>query len=108
MASLCDDVILPCHLKPVHNAEDMTVEWRRTDLQPEYVHLYRHRREFPDMKLAQYEGRTFLSADGLRRGDISLKITCVTLADEGVYRCTVPKLEASSKMVDIQLVVGEH
>ncbi|XP_076019408.1 butyrophilin subfamily 3 member A2-like [Genypterus blacodes] len=105
VAALGDDVILPCHLEPAFNAEDTTVEWRRNDLQREYVHLYRHGREFPDMKLASYNGRTFLSADGLRRGDISLKIINVTLADEGVYRCKVPKLVGSSKMADIQLVV---
>uniref|UniRef100_A0A8C4DRF6 Ig-like domain-containing protein n=1 Tax=Dicentrarchus labrax TaxID=13489 RepID=A0A8C4DRF6_DICLA len=99
---LGDDVILPCRLQPSLNVELLTVEWSRPDLKPDpsdrlgrvdYVYLYRGRREDTDMKLQSYVGRTELSKDGLKNGDISLKILNVTLEDGGRYRCFIPKLK---------------
>uniref|UniRef100_A0A8C4DUW7 Ig-like domain-containing protein n=1 Tax=Dicentrarchus labrax TaxID=13489 RepID=A0A8C4DUW7_DICLA len=101
VAVLGDDVILPCRLQPSFNVELLTVEWSRPDLKPDpsdrlgrvdYVYLYRGRREDTDMKLQSYVGRTELSKDGLKSGDISLKILNVTLEDGGRYRCFIPKL----------------
>ncbi|XP_037615435.1 uncharacterized protein LOC119482103 [Sebastes umbrosus] len=113
-AAVGDDVILPCHLEPKFNVQGLTVEWSKPDLKPdpsdrlsrvEYVHLYRDRREVPDMKIRSYFRRTSLFTDDLRDGNISLKITNVTLADEGRYKCFIPKLKSQVKDSIVRLVV---
>ncbi|XP_042256383.1 myelin-oligodendrocyte glycoprotein-like isoform X2 [Thunnus maccoyii] len=92
MAAPGDSVILPCHVEPPIDVRGLMVEWSRPDRKPdprdglsrvEYVHLYRDNREVPDMKIPSYVSRTALFTDGLRQGNISLKIINVTLADEG-------------------------
>lgn len=116
VAALGDDVILPCHVEPRVNVAGLTVEWSKFDLQHdptdgpvhvEYVHLYRHAREDADMKSSSYIQRTELFADGLRHGNVSLKIANVTLADKGRYRCNLPKLRGHMQSSVIHLVVGE-
>ncbi|XP_075948456.1 myelin-oligodendrocyte glycoprotein-like [Anarhichas minor] len=115
VAVLGDDVILPCHLEPKFNVEGLTVEWSLPDLKPdpadplsrvEYVHLYRHRHEVPDMKIRSYARRTALFTDELKDGNISLKISNVTLADQGRYRCFIPKLNSPVDQSVVQLVVA--
>uniref|UniRef100_A0A8P4KQD8 Ig-like domain-containing protein n=1 Tax=Dicentrarchus labrax TaxID=13489 RepID=A0A8P4KQD8_DICLA len=107
-----DDVILPCRLQPSLNVERLTVEWSRPDLKPDpsdwltlIVHLHRGGHENTDMKLRSYIGRTELSKDGLKSGDISLKILNVTLEDGGRYRCFIPKLKGPVKESVVTLVV---
>ncbi|XP_044038868.1 myelin-oligodendrocyte glycoprotein-like [Siniperca chuatsi] len=109
-----DDVVLPCHVEPQINVAGLTVEWSRPDLQPdpsdrlsrvEYVHVYRNTREILDMKLSSYVRRTALFTDGLRQGNISLKITNVTLADEGNYKCFIPKLKSRMQYSIVYLVI---
>ncbi|XP_034712892.1 myelin-oligodendrocyte glycoprotein-like [Etheostoma cragini] len=111
-----DDVILPCHVEPPETVAGMTVEWSRPDRQPdprdrlsrvEYVHLYRDTREVPDMKISSYVGRTELFTEGLRHGNISLKIMNVTLADRGRFRCFIPKLHGQTQWSVVQLVVEQ-
>ncbi|XP_067435488.1 myelin-oligodendrocyte glycoprotein-like [Thunnus thynnus] len=115
IASPGDDVILPCHLDPEFNVKGLTVEWSKPDLKPDpsdrlsrvaYIYVYRHRQEDLDMKIPAYLSRTELFRDELERGNISLKIMNVTLADEGRYRCLVPKLKSRVKSAIVRLVVG--
>ncbi|XP_030608946.1 myelin-oligodendrocyte glycoprotein-like isoform X2 [Archocentrus centrarchus] len=112
-----DDVILPCHLEPLFDVRGLTVEWSQPDLKPdpsdrlsrvEYVHLYRDRKEVPDMKLASYFRRTELFMDDLKHGNISLKILNVSEEDSGRYRCFIPKLRSSVKAAIVQLVVDPN
>ncbi|CAI5685675.1 myelin-oligodendrocyte glycoprotein [Oreochromis niloticus] len=109
-----DDVILPCQVEPAFNVAGLTVEWSKPDLRPdpndrlsrvEYVHLYRDAHEVPDMKLPSYIGRTALFTDGLREGNISLRITNVTQEDEGRYRCFIPKLKSQTRFSVVRLIV---
>ncbi|XP_030609335.1 myelin-oligodendrocyte glycoprotein-like [Archocentrus centrarchus] len=112
-----DDVILPCHLEPTFDVRGLTVEWSQPDLKPdpsdrlsrvEYVHLYRDKKEVPDMKLASYFRRTELFMDDLKHGNISLKILNVLEEDSGRYRCFIPKLRSSMKAAIVQLVVDPN
>ncbi|XP_068443747.1 myelin-oligodendrocyte glycoprotein-like [Clinocottus analis] len=110
-----DDTVLPCHLEPKYDVEGLTVEWSKPDLEAdpaqrlsrvEYVHLYRDRREVPDMKIRSYLWRTQLFTDDLKDGNISLKLKNVTLADQGTYRCFIPKLKSPVTASIVQLVVA--
>ncbi|XP_056224311.1 myelin-oligodendrocyte glycoprotein-like isoform X2 [Seriola aureovittata] len=111
-----DDVILPCHVEPPVNVAGLTVEWSRPDLRPYpndlqkrvgFVHLYRDSREVLDMKISSYVLRTALFLEDLRRGNISLKITNVTLTDEGRYRCFIPKLKSLKKSSIVNLEIDQ-
>ncbi|XP_023265090.1 myelin-oligodendrocyte glycoprotein-like isoform X2 [Seriola lalandi dorsalis] len=111
-----DDVILPCHVEPAVNVAGLTVEWSRPDLRPYpndlqkrvgFVHLYRDSREVLDMKISSYVLRTALFLEDLRRGNISLKITNVTLTDEGRYRCFIPKLKSLKKSSIVNLEIDQ-
>lgn len=55
-----------------------------------YVHIYRDGVEFLDEKMPFYINRTSLLDDGLRRGNMSLKISNVMVADSGLYKCFIP------------------
>ncbi|CAI5681948.1 unnamed protein product [Oreochromis niloticus] len=112
-----DDVILPCHLAPMFNVQGLTVEWSKPDLKPdpsdrlsrvEYVHLYRDRKEVPDMKMASYFRRTELFMDDMKHGNISLKILNVSEEDNGRYRCFIPKLRSRVKAAVVELVVDSN
>ncbi|PWA19859.1 hypothetical protein CCH79_00015897 [Gambusia affinis] len=107
-----DDVILQCLVEPPLDTVDMTVEWSRLDAKhrpkgTEYVHLYRDNREVLDMKSLSYQGRTALFAGGLRHGNISLIVTNVTAADEGTYKCFIPKLHGNTKSSVVRLIIDQ-
>ncbi|XP_076736611.1 myelin-oligodendrocyte glycoprotein-like isoform X1 [Maylandia zebra] len=117
IASPGDDVILPCHLAPMFDVQGLTVEWSKPDLKPdpsdrlsrvEYVHLYRDRKEVPDMKMASYFRRTELFMDDMKHGNISLKILNVSEEDNGRYRCFIPKLQSRVKAAVVELVVDSN
>ncbi|XP_032364406.1 myelin-oligodendrocyte glycoprotein, partial [Etheostoma spectabile] len=106
-----DDVILPCHVEPQLDVEEMTVDWFRPDVPPDpgdplsncrYVHSYQDKQHEEDMKKASCAGRTEMFPDGLRHGNISLKIRDVRRSDRGLYRCQVPHLWSDA---DIKLNV---
>ncbi|KAM4714057.1 myelin-oligodendrocyte glycoprotein-like isoform 2-T2 [Anableps anableps] len=107
-----DDVILQCHVEPEFDVVDVTVEWSKPDPKPrpkgmEYVHLYRDNREVLDMKTLSYHGRTTLLPDDLKKGNISLMITNVTTADEGQYKCFIPKLNGQIKYSIVHLIIDK-
>lgn len=112
IAVLGDDVILPCHVDPRLNVEELTVEWWRPDLPPDpgdplsqykYVHRYHDHQDAEDTKMSSYAGRTALVAGGLKHGNVSLKIRNVKLSDQGWYRCVIKQLGRYS---DMKLDVG--
>ncbi|KAF3698138.1 Butyrophilin subfamily 3 member A2 Precursor [Channa argus] len=103
VAKVGDDVILPCHLEPAVDVATKTLEWTRPDLDPRYVYVQRSSQDYEDMKNPSYKGRTSLFIDELKRGNISLKLSNVKLADEGKYRCYIPDRNEESF---IDLVVG--
>ncbi|KAF1380908.1 hypothetical protein PFLUV_G00168940 [Perca fluviatilis] len=105
VAPLGGDVILPCHVEPQLNVEEMTVEWWRVDIKLDtrdpqsdyrYVHRYHDKQHKEDMKKLMYAGRTEMFTDGLKHGNISLKISNVMCFDQGSYRCQIPQLERAS------------
>ncbi|XP_073330575.1 uncharacterized protein [Pagrus major] len=105
VATLGDDIILPCLMRPAEDASGLTLEWTRPDLSPRFVYVWRSGQELEGKKHKFFEGRTSLFIDELRLGNISLKLSKVKLTDEGQYRCFIPALGRQSS---IQLVVGSN
>ncbi|XP_055757312.1 putative selection and upkeep of intraepithelial T-cells protein 1 homolog [Salvelinus fontinalis] len=110
IASAGDDVILPCSLKPSVSAEDMVVEWTGLDLKEnsvkKMVHCYKDGRDFYDDQCPFYRNRTSMFHEELKNGNVSLKLTNVTLSDAGRYRCFLPTLNSQVKETTVQLIVG--
>ncbi|KAM6894288.1 butyrophilin subfamily 1 member A1-like isoform 2-T2 [Lycodopsis pacificus] len=102
VALVGDDIILPCHLKPEMDVTAEPLEWKRSDLIPELVHVMRAGRSLENVKNPSYRGRTSLFADELKRGNISLKLSNVQVSDQGTYRCDIPLWNRQSSL---QLVV---
>ncbi|KAL7375585.1 hypothetical protein ABVT39_020282 [Epinephelus coioides] len=102
-ATIGDDIILPCHLEPAKDASDMKLEWARPDLNPRFIHVRANRQEYKIHKQPSYKGRTSVSNDKLKHGDVSLTLSKVKVSDEGMYRCLIPSLNQAAF---IQLIVG--
>ncbi|XP_033465385.2 butyrophilin subfamily 3 member A2-like isoform X1 [Epinephelus lanceolatus] len=100
---LGEDVILPCRLEPAVDAPGMTFEWARPDLNPRFVHVWHEHQNLHVNQHPSYKGRTSVSVNQLKQGDISLKLSKVKLSDRGTYRCYFPDLDKDST---VQLVVG--
>ncbi|XP_074839190.1 butyrophilin subfamily 1 member A1-like [Carettochelys insculpta] len=88
IATLGQEVVLPCHLSPSTSAADVEVRWYRSQLLP-YVHLYHDGMDQYEEQMPEYSRRTQLLAAGLMEGNIPLKIINVALSDEGQYHCFV-------------------
>ncbi|XP_051251115.1 butyrophilin subfamily 1 member A1-like isoform X7 [Dicentrarchus labrax] len=102
LAMLGEDIILPCHLQPATDVVNKTLEWARLDLKPRFVHVRRDGVELLLNQNPSYVGRTTLSTDKLKHGDMSLKLSKVRLTDGGTYKCLIPALGTS----EVELVVG--
>ncbi|XP_029932750.1 uncharacterized protein DDB_G0290685-like [Myripristis murdjan] len=103
VATVGDDVVLLSHLEPAVDATGMTVEWARPDLEPRFVHVWRHSQELVSKKHPSYKGRTSLFTDKLKDGDVSLKLSRVNPADEGKYKCFIPSVGIETI---VELIVG--
>ncbi|XP_078019985.1 uncharacterized protein LOC117245887 isoform X4 [Epinephelus lanceolatus] len=103
VATVGDDIILPCHLEPAVDVAAMTLEWTRSDLDPEFVFVWRAGQDLVHTKHPSYKGRTSLFSDELKRGNISLKLSDVRPSDAGRYKCFIPDMRKGSF---IELVVG--
>ncbi|XP_051251035.1 uncharacterized protein LOC127360621 isoform X5 [Dicentrarchus labrax] len=101
-ATVGDDAILPCHLKPPFDVRTLTVEWTRDG---QSVHIWRHEKEYLNDQDKNFRGRTSLFHEEMIRGNISLKLTNVTELDAGSYSCNVPKLESQVRKGFINLTV---
>ncbi|XP_034533038.1 butyrophilin-like protein 2 [Notolabrus celidotus] len=98
-----DDIFLPCHLEPAIDAVSMAVEWTKMDMYPRFVHVRRGGQDLLDGQNPKYEGRTSLSMNKLKLGDVSLKLSKVKISDAGTYKCLIPGINRDAF---IRLVVG--
>uniref|UniRef100_A0AAQ6IQM8 Ig-like domain-containing protein n=1 Tax=Anabas testudineus TaxID=64144 RepID=A0AAQ6IQM8_ANATE len=104
LATVGESAVLPCYLETPVDATDMIVDWRRPDLSPGFIHMWRNNKEIlKDFKQPSYTGRTSLLINKLKHGDVSLKLSRVRLSDEGTYRCFIPALGEESF---VELIVG--
>ncbi|XP_039907847.1 butyrophilin subfamily 1 member A1-like [Simochromis diagramma] len=98
-----EDVILPCHLEPPSDAVSEILEWGRPDLDPRFVHVWYEGQNHLVNQNPSYKGRTSLSTEKLKQGDLSLKLTRVKHSDNGRYRCFFP---SEHKESITELLVG--
>ncbi|XP_026225332.1 CD276 antigen homolog [Anabas testudineus] len=105
------DVVLPCRLQPATDAESMRLEWTRPDLQPQDVHIHQDGRLLFENQNPSYSFRTRLFVDQLINGNVSLKLSRVTLSDTGKYRCYLPSIHQEA-VVELSVVksnvTGSH
>ncbi|XP_062305532.1 butyrophilin subfamily 2 member A1-like [Osmerus eperlanus] len=81
-----DDIILPCRLSPQNSAARMQVMWFRQGQFTSPLYGFDNGKENVRQ---DYTGRVNMSTQGLERGDVSLGLKGVLLADRGEYRCQV-------------------
>ena len=100
-----EDMLLPCVLKPSLNAEGMDVEWVTEDENGGVVHVYKNRADSLDKQIESYRGRTGLFREGLRAGNVSLKLSPVRLSDANAYWCEV-KADGGSAYAKLKVIVN--
>ncbi|XP_035985229.1 neural cell adhesion molecule 2-like [Fundulus heteroclitus] len=92
-AELGQNVTLPCrapHSKPV-----IAVEWARTDLESEYVLLYRNDRINLEHQHPSFKDRVDLQEEQIMVGDVSLVLKNVSTDDRGTYECLIIQMETN-------------
>ncbi|XP_054876184.1 CD276 antigen-like [Poeciliopsis prolifica] len=104
-AKVGGDVILPCHLEPPFDVNNLTIEWRFKD---KIIHLHRSRATDDETPNPKYINRTSMFHDEFEKGNISLKLTKVTQEDEGNYICFVPKLQSQVRKGNVTLILDEN
>uniref|UniRef100_A0A087XI45 Ig-like domain-containing protein n=1 Tax=Poecilia formosa TaxID=48698 RepID=A0A087XI45_POEFO len=92
-----DDVVLPCWVSPIWDATRKTVEWSRLDQRQDstkkYVLVYRALKLDRSLMMESYIGKASLIPEALRSGNVTLKLTNVTVNDSGRYKCFLPSLK---------------
>uniref|UniRef100_A0A493T8N0 Uncharacterized protein n=1 Tax=Anas platyrhynchos platyrhynchos TaxID=8840 RepID=A0A493T8N0_ANAPP len=97
-ATMGQDVVLPCHLSPQHDAHSLEVRWIRDSIS-ETVHHYRNGEDLYGEQMGAYAGRTELARDGLSAGSLDLRITGLRPSDDGQYVCTVGDVDAYDEAI---------
>ncbi|XP_029009096.1 uncharacterized protein LOC114857094 isoform X2 [Betta splendens] len=99
--------LLPCEF-PTFEVDNVTVVWSRYDLSPSIVH--QHQLDGDELKDQNqlYRGRTSMSTDALKTGDLSLNLTGLRVSDSGTYTCYVRSAGGQRKVADVQLQVKEQ
>ncbi|XP_013365586.1 PREDICTED: butyrophilin subfamily 1 member A1-like [Chinchilla lanigera] len=85
-AQVREEAVLPCHLSPPTDAQNMEIRWYR-DHQSALVHEYRDSQDHTEQQSLQYQGRTELLRENITQGQVALRIHPVLPADEGQYSC---------------------
>uniref|UniRef100_A0A2K5HT84 RING-type E3 ubiquitin transferase n=1 Tax=Colobus angolensis palliatus TaxID=336983 RepID=A0A2K5HT84_COLAP len=86
LAMVGENTTLHCHLSPEKNAEDMEVQWFRSQFFPA-VFVYKGGRERTEEQMEEYRGRVTFVSKGISRGSMALVVHNITAQENGIYRC---------------------
>ncbi|XP_043954780.1 uncharacterized protein LOC122821024 isoform X2 [Gambusia affinis] len=89
------NVSLPCRLP--NNKSAVVVQWTRSDLEPEYVFLFRDEQPDPEIQHPSFRKRVELQDRRMKDGDVSLLLSNVTTNDSGKYECRVFQRESTRR-----------
>ncbi|XP_054241345.1 HERV-H LTR-associating protein 2 [Indicator indicator] len=92
------DCILPCSFPP---GRDEVIHW---ETGKKYVHSYYNQSDHLEQQDLDYKNRTHLFHQNIHNGNASLKLSNLTVTDEGLYKCYVGTLEAK-RQVEVMLRV---
>ncbi|XP_015152984.2 HERV-H LTR-associating protein 2 isoform X5 [Gallus gallus] len=95
------DVILPCPFSP---GNDEVIHWNKEN---KNVHSYYKQKDQLKDQHPDYRNRTHLFLQNIALGNASLKLSNVTLSDEGLYQCYVGTEKAKTE-VDVMLQVQDQ
>ncbi|XP_026225174.1 coxsackievirus and adenovirus receptor homolog isoform X2 [Anabas testudineus] len=84
-----DTVDLSCRTSSSTNIT--AVEWKRPDLRPQYVFVYRSGRFNPDDQHQSFRNRVELKDEQMEDGDVSIHLKNVRVDDTGTYECRVQR-----------------
>ncbi|KAG8505778.1 Butyrophilin subfamily 1 member A1, partial [Galemys pyrenaicus] len=90
VAMLGADTVLPCHVTPPMNVEDMELRWFRSQFS-DIVYVYRNRAEQTGEQLVDFKGRTELVKDYITWGRVAVRIHSLRVSDNGMYKCFFKK-----------------
>ncbi|XP_078422647.1 butyrophilin subfamily 1 member A1-like [Cetorhinus maximus] len=99
--------VLECQLILTVPVMDLEIRWTKGNA---LIHLYRFGQDENTGQDPRYKDRTQLFASEFKKGNVSLKLTKVELADEGDYECFVDlrNMEMESAMVRLNVAsLGE-
>ncbi|CAI5657062.1 unnamed protein product [Oreochromis niloticus] len=97
-------VLLPCQYLGFI-PENPTVMWTRSDLNPKSVHVRQDKTDDLRGQNQRYSGRTSMRFDALASLDFSLTLRKPTMADSGIYTCSIHAGREEWRLRDIQLQV---
>ncbi|XP_058133234.1 butyrophilin subfamily 1 member A1-like [Dasypus novemcinctus] len=87
IALVGEDVVLPCHLSPLMDAQSMEVIWFQ--VHPfVLVHHYKNFQDHIEQQRPEYRGRTEFLKDNITKGQVSLRIHHIRPSDGGEYSCS--------------------
>lgn len=79
------------------NKPAAVVEWNRTDLEDEFVLLFRDGKLDPEHQHQMYKNRVDLRDRQMKDGDVSLVLNNMVPDDRGIYECRVAQAETNRK-----------
>uniref|UniRef100_A0A8C1SFH0 Ig-like domain-containing protein n=1 Tax=Cyprinus carpio TaxID=7962 RepID=A0A8C1SFH0_CYPCA len=88
VAQLGGSIILPCSVETPLPVEELEVEWKRTD-EEALVHLFQDGQDRPEAQYQSYKDRAHFFSEQIFKGNFSILLENITVADTGLYRCVV-------------------
>ncbi|XP_042624628.1 uncharacterized protein LOC109104077 isoform X3 [Cyprinus carpio] len=88
VAQLGGSIILPCSVETPLSMEELEVEWKRTD-EEALVHLFQNGEDRPEAQHQSYRDRAHFFSEQIFKGNFSILLENITVADTGIYRCVV-------------------